>query len=168
MSILPLKGIYYNPEKIKKLHHVVCPPYDLITPEQIKLYQQKSPFNVVNLILRKPPLIKEYKKVRKLIKQWIECKVLKVIERFRTTFVGGYNSTDNVVLPLSNKMEMPIKVEKGKTKDALDGQKVIIKMTKWSNNGKQVYGEIIEVIGKVSEYRGKPEIEAVEIRQKQT
>ena len=77
MSILPLKGIYYNPEKIKKLHHVVCPPYDLITPEQIKLYQQKSPFNVVNLILRKPPLIKEYKKVRKLIKQWIECKVLK-------------------------------------------------------------------------------------------
>ncbi|OYT41221.1 hypothetical protein B6U80_01815 [Candidatus Pacearchaeota archaeon ex4484_26] len=31
-----------------------------------------------------------------------------------------------------------------------------------------VQNRIIEVIGKVSEYRGKPEIEAVEIRQKQT
>ncbi len=51
--IKPFKGLLYNKERIKNIERVVAPPYDVISPqEQIKLYQ-RSPYNIVRLILGK-------------------------------------------------------------------------------------------------------------------
>jgi uncharacterized protein (DUF1015 family) len=42
-------GIRYNQETVKDLAAVVCPPYDIISPEQQKAYYEKSDYNVIRL-----------------------------------------------------------------------------------------------------------------------
>ena len=50
VKISPLYGITYNPDKIN-IADVIAPPYDVISAEeQDKLYD-KSPYNIVRLIL---------------------------------------------------------------------------------------------------------------------
>jgi len=52
VKIAPLKGLVYNPEKVN-LSDVIAPPYDVISSkEQDNLYN-KSPYNIVRLILGK-------------------------------------------------------------------------------------------------------------------
>lgn len=80
----------------------------------------------------------------------LECKVLKVLERFRTTFVGVLEITkkgDGIVKPMSNKMTKNIIIKKTDLKGGSDGDKLIVKMDNWSNNGEKLYGKVIEVIG---------------------
>lgn len=49
--VRPLRGVRYDPERIGALETVLAPPYDVIGPaEQAALYE-RSPFNVVRLIL---------------------------------------------------------------------------------------------------------------------
>ena len=48
-EINPFRGIRYNQEIIKDLAAVICPPYDIISPEEQKAYYQKSDYNVVRL-----------------------------------------------------------------------------------------------------------------------
>ena len=49
-EIIPFRGFRYNQTKVD-LHDVVAPPYDVISPEhQARLYE-RSPYNVVRLIL---------------------------------------------------------------------------------------------------------------------
>jgi uncharacterized protein (DUF1015 family) len=42
-------GIRYNQEIVKDMAAVVCPPYDVISPEQQKAYYDKSDYNVIRL-----------------------------------------------------------------------------------------------------------------------
>ncbi len=42
-------GIRYNQEIVKDMAAVVCPPYDVISPEQQKAYYEKSDYNVIRL-----------------------------------------------------------------------------------------------------------------------
>ncbi len=52
-SILPFRGISYNPRKIDDLNKVVAPPYDVISPQEQDILYQRHPHNVVRLILNK-------------------------------------------------------------------------------------------------------------------
>ena len=45
----PFRGWKYNPSVVGDLNKVVCPPYDLITPEMQESLLKCSPFNVVHL-----------------------------------------------------------------------------------------------------------------------
>jgi len=45
----PFRGIRYNREIVGDLAAVICPPYDVITPEQQKLYCEKSDYNAIRL-----------------------------------------------------------------------------------------------------------------------
>lgn len=52
-SILPFRGISYNPQKIEDLSKVVAPPYDVISPQEQDVLYRRHPQNVVRLILNK-------------------------------------------------------------------------------------------------------------------
>jgi uncharacterized protein (DUF1015 family) len=55
-SILPFRGVSYNPQKISDLGKVVAPPYDVISPQEQDALYQRHPQNVVRLILNKETL----------------------------------------------------------------------------------------------------------------
>jgi uncharacterized protein (DUF1015 family) len=42
-------GVRYNQELVKDMAAVICPPYDIISPEQQKAYYEKSDYNVIRL-----------------------------------------------------------------------------------------------------------------------
>jgi uncharacterized protein (DUF1015 family) len=48
-TITPFRGIVYNQEKAGGIGSLVCPPYDIISPQQQQDLYRKSPFNVVRL-----------------------------------------------------------------------------------------------------------------------
>lgn len=47
--VSPFRGIRYNKEIVRNLGAVICPPYDVISPEQQKLYYDKSDYNIIRL-----------------------------------------------------------------------------------------------------------------------
>ncbi|MCM8831052.1 MAG: DUF1015 domain-containing protein [Candidatus Omnitrophica bacterium] len=50
-TILPFRATYYNPKLFSDLSNLICPPYDVITNEQLKYFQSKSPYNFSNILL---------------------------------------------------------------------------------------------------------------------
>ena len=48
-TITPFRGIVYNQAKAGGIGSLVCPPYDIISPQQQQALYRKSPFNVVRL-----------------------------------------------------------------------------------------------------------------------
>ena len=52
-TILPFKGLRYNPEKIKDISKVITPPYDVISKKERDDYYQLHPDNIIRLILSK-------------------------------------------------------------------------------------------------------------------
>jgi uncharacterized protein (DUF1015 family) len=74
------RGIHYNPDLVD-LSTVICPPYDVITPQQVDDYYNKSPYNAVRLVLGKqyPKDTKDnnrYTRARDLFKLWFEKEIL--------------------------------------------------------------------------------------------
>ncbi len=51
-KIAPFKAVFYNP-KVVLLEDVVTPPYDVIEPAQREKFYQKSPYNIIRIILGK-------------------------------------------------------------------------------------------------------------------
>ena len=49
MEVSPFRGICYNQGIVGDLARVLCPPYDVITPEQQKLYYEESNYNAIRL-----------------------------------------------------------------------------------------------------------------------
>ena len=48
-EVCPFRGIRYNQEIVGDLASVICPPYDVISPEEQKAYYQRDDYNVVRL-----------------------------------------------------------------------------------------------------------------------
>ena len=73
MEILPLNAIVYNQEKVK-MEDVIAPPYDVIdTNYQQNLYN-KSPYNIVRLILSKEE--DKYNSAKRDFEDWENKEVL--------------------------------------------------------------------------------------------
>ncbi len=76
-NIKPFKAVVYNPEKIKDLSSVVCPPYDVISPVRQDYFHKKDPHNLIHLILGKDiPGEDKYQRSALLFKEWLKNKVL--------------------------------------------------------------------------------------------
>ncbi|HWP81060.1 MAG TPA: DUF1015 domain-containing protein [Bacteroidota bacterium] len=71
--IRPFRGYRYNPKKVN-IHDVVAPPYDVISPEQQTALYEKSPYNVVRLILGREE--DRYSSAAGFLKKWISENVL--------------------------------------------------------------------------------------------
>jgi uncharacterized protein (DUF1015 family) len=50
-KIAPLRGLYYNPQRMTDLSLVATPPYDVIAPEEEGRYRERHPYNIIRLIL---------------------------------------------------------------------------------------------------------------------
>jgi uncharacterized protein (DUF1015 family) len=48
-DLCPFKGVRYNASVVKDLGKTICPPYDVITPEQQRAYYEKDVHNVIRL-----------------------------------------------------------------------------------------------------------------------
>jgi len=81
VDITPFKGLLFNQGKIVSLDQVTAPPYDVISSEQQDALYEKSPYNIVRLILeRQYPEDDEetnrYTRSSVVFKKWIEDEIL--------------------------------------------------------------------------------------------
>lgn len=78
-----------------------------------------------------------------------EGKVVDVIERKRTEFVGTIQLHENFafVKTANNNMYTDIFVPIGRVKDAKNGQIVLVSLDEWPDNADSPYGTIIKVLG---------------------
>ncbi len=80
-QIKPFKAVYYNPDKIDDLSKVVCPPYDVISPEEQIRYHQLHPNNYIHILLglERPTddrYNNKYVRARKTFESWQNKRVL--------------------------------------------------------------------------------------------
>lgn len=84
--ISPFRGIRYNTDIVKDLATVICPPYDVISPEQLRLYYSKSDFNVIRLEYPVPASCDEADKSERsrydsaaiTFQQWLDQGILQI------------------------------------------------------------------------------------------
>lgn len=51
MSLVePFYALYYNPQLVKNLNSLICPPYDIIDKKQDKYFKKLSPYNFCNIL----------------------------------------------------------------------------------------------------------------------
>lgn len=84
----------------------------------------------------------------------IEGRVIEIIERFRTEFVGTIQVSPRYAffVPDSNKLPIDFFIPLNKTMNAKNGQKVVAKLGKWKDDAKNPNGEIIRIIGDAGEH----------------
>lgn len=82
-----------------------------------------------------------------------EAKVVKIVKRDRETVVGIFQKSKNFgfVVPDDKKFGTDIFISKSKCKEAKNNDKVIAKILKYPEHGKNAEGEIIEVLGNVNQ-----------------
>ncbi len=73
MEVLPLNAIVYNQEKIK-MEDVIAPPYDVIDSKYQQNLYDKSPYNIVRLILSKEE--DKYSSAKRDFEDWKNKEVL--------------------------------------------------------------------------------------------
>ena len=81
-QVNPFPGIRYAREKVSNLGAVICPPYDVITPEQQKSYYRQSDYNAIRLELPaqqgKESLPVAYSRARVTFRAWLDEKALQM------------------------------------------------------------------------------------------
>lgn len=85
VEVKPLNAIVYNQEKIN-MQDVIAPPYDVILDDYREELYQRSPYNIVKLILAKgskdlSDSNNRYDEARKNFLQWLDEKVLIKLEK---------------------------------------------------------------------------------------
>jgi uncharacterized protein (DUF1015 family) len=75
MEVAPFQGIRYNESVVGDLAKVICRPYDVITPEQQRLYYKKSDYNAVRLEFPEPTTDR-YQRAATTFQQWLKQSVL--------------------------------------------------------------------------------------------
>jgi uncharacterized protein (DUF1015 family) len=81
-DVRPFKGVRYDPQTINDLASVICPPYDIINPEQQDALYQRNEFNFVRIEFNRElpqdtPGDNRYTRSATNIKKWLERGVLK-------------------------------------------------------------------------------------------
>jgi uncharacterized protein (DUF1015 family) len=77
MEVSPFRGICYNQRIAGDLARVLCPPYDVITPEQQKLYYEENDYNAIRLEFPEPTA-ERYQKAAIIFQQWLKRGVLQL------------------------------------------------------------------------------------------
>jgi len=77
IEIKPFKAVFYNREKISDLAKVVCPPYDIISPDEQEYYHKLDPHNFIHILLaRDTPGEDKYRHAGILFYDWLKEKIL--------------------------------------------------------------------------------------------
>ena len=80
-EIHPFRGVHYNQRKIKDLADVICPPYDVISPQLQQELYQRNKYNFVRLehnreLPQDTTTDNKYTRSAAVLKRWLEQKVL--------------------------------------------------------------------------------------------
>jgi uncharacterized protein (DUF1015 family) len=75
MEVSPFRGIRYNQRIVGDLAQVICPPFDVITPEQQELYYQRSDYNAIRLEFPEPT-VDRYQRAAITFQQWLKDGIL--------------------------------------------------------------------------------------------
>ncbi len=81
MEVSPFRGIYYNQRIVGDLARALCPPYDVINPEQQKLYYEGNSYNAIRLEFpaeRLEPKGDRYQRAAITFQQWLKQGVLQL------------------------------------------------------------------------------------------
>jgi len=83
----------------------------------------------------------------------LEGKVIEVIKRFKTKFVGTLQVSDRFafLVPDSPKMPTDIFIPLSKLNGGEDGQKVVAEITNWKKDAKNPNGKVVEVLGQAGD-----------------
>jgi len=84
-DIRPFRGVRYNEQLIKDLSSVICPPYDIITPEIAQELHHRSEYNFVRLehgcqLPQDTEGDDKYTRSAATLEQWLRLGVLRVDE----------------------------------------------------------------------------------------
>jgi uncharacterized protein (DUF1015 family) len=71
MKVSPFRGIRYNGTVVGDIAQVICPPYDVITAEQQRLYYKKSEYNAIRLEFPEAAVDK-YQRAAMMFGKWLE------------------------------------------------------------------------------------------------
>jgi len=77
--VSPFCGIRYNVEKISRLHDVITPPYDVISPDEREVLRARSPYNFVHIdlpVLKPDESVQPYQKAAELFFEWLNKGVM--------------------------------------------------------------------------------------------
>ena len=84
-----------------------------------------------------------------------EGKIVKIVERGLTTVVGLYQKKGNksygFVIPDNQRILQDIFIPEDKSKEAVDGHKVVVELTSYGEKGRSPEGRIVEIIGHVND-----------------
>ena len=72
--IKPFLATYYNPRRFGSLSDLVCPPYDVISKEELKRLNRRSAHNFSHILLRKGSA--SYGKLKETFSLWLQQEVL--------------------------------------------------------------------------------------------
>lgn len=80
VEVLPFRGILYNHKKVD-IRDVVTPPYDIISGDEQERYYERSPYNIIRLILGKEYpdddfRNNKYTRAAGYLKKWLSEKIL--------------------------------------------------------------------------------------------
>ena len=76
VMVAPFRGVRYNPEKIGALDSVLAPPYDVINSEEQNALYEKSPYNVIRIILSKVEGDEKYVQAAETSRKWAKEGIL--------------------------------------------------------------------------------------------
>jgi uncharacterized protein (DUF1015 family) len=77
MEVSPFRGIRYNQGVVADLAQVICPPYDVISPKQQRLYYEDSDYNAIRLEFPEPAGDK-YQVAAVTFHQWLRQGILQI------------------------------------------------------------------------------------------
>ena len=82
-EIRPFRGVYYNQSLVKDLSAVICPPYDIITPQIRQELYHRSEYNFVRLesgweLPQDTATDNKYTRSAITLEQWLEQGILKL------------------------------------------------------------------------------------------
>lgn len=72
-KVRPFKAIIYNQDKFKDITDLVCPPYDVISPQEQKDYHQLNRYNFIHILLGLDAAGDDkYKRAAIYFKEWLK------------------------------------------------------------------------------------------------
>lgn len=76
-KIKAFKAVVYNPEKISDFKQVVCPPYDVISPQFQNTLHERSLCNFIHILLAKDsPSDNKYQRAGNIFRAWLKDETL--------------------------------------------------------------------------------------------
>ena len=82
-EISPFQGVRFNRDKVGDLARVICPPYDVISPEEQQAYHERSEYNIIRIEAGlenadDTPVSNRYTRARDVLDQWLKDGVFQI------------------------------------------------------------------------------------------